>query len=1397
MKKAISPFKRKNHSRESSKDESHQNARHSQASGPMHKRTISGSSVSKSYGDSAPPPVTGSTQTHKRNTSRSSNSSQSSNFLAEQYERDRRSIISSCFSRADSKTNSPPNSYMTHVRVIEDAKYPSSRPGPDSKLEYKKKRVLIVSSLAMSPSSIQIHKARENPDGSFQIGRTWNLRDLTRIEKDTEIPEGFMLTLGKRYYWETNSAKERTVFAKTLVKIFLQVFEGHVPELVNWDLALFYLDESSYERAVIHPKDKNDSTAVPQGQQGQPQQPSQQKQYQAQPPLQQQQCQQAHPRQQFQPQAPTAVPVVTPAAIPPLGSPGEMHANLSPTRTNMKSPQRDTGTDNYNNQRQKSHQPLESPNKQSRSSLNMTPYSTHTTLDEVSRNYSNKPVSMQNTEPEPELIPSPRDPRHSLKNEQLQRYERESHPYQAIGAGKADSDEQFYEATDAYPSPRREEQEYSKPASYDKVNYGNDLPETLASTSASNDRNSNTYNQHQDMDDNLMDDLNAMLGENIESQRKSEIMQSNSETPHPEYSEDPAFKEAKTVHLIPSHETIESEDELDLNNAPTSNNYEYSDHSETHTQPLEQFSGEESIDPLQSKVSNDNLSDRHTNKLNENGNDLSFEAGDEVRYSQTFDQPPLSPHQYHEVTTIEEEDHSNVPDTSDDNINTPLINSDQKTEKIDISDEVLLEALTDVNWEVDDDADQLIARLESKLEKTEHTFNKDLLALQNIGSFLKSYEENVDKECSKMNPAFSLYLMDLNNLAQDIDFVERQDNGFQVESANKKLLWSTLADLLNTVSLDEATLNELLKCPIRERNLPWMETQLSSLSKALKAINGETNDEENDLRDMEAMRRRHTYYEKVTEKFLGRLVDEMGTLFSGIKIDGTNEQMISTLQRLLVYAPLISFCKEISSDSFNTIVENWNKNIQVVYNGLWSRMYKQICQDLQNGLTPEKGVLKQGNIDSLLHQWQHFKQTREVSFSDPLYLSFLSEIFNTFNFIQQHCIIYQNFVNSFFHIKSQVSFTDYVAQYSDPSTRVVSLDEINRMDSDRESASIAMSMVAKIFQPIISELSSFLNELAKINLSIQPSIMIILEEKAKLLESSNQEFLFTAFKRLFVQLQNLWTGFMGTQSLSFERILSNEFNKDILPPVFGFPLLVKNIGDSIYCVVDTYTDVAIPETQTYQLLLTSYSDTLATIMKLLNERKPPHKISSVGNHLLNETTLADTITLLSNYNWLIEFLTMLNTELNGALDDLLQSCKETFDNERIIYAGHLLQNSMPKLKSFIDGATHIDETNESSVSVSQWGAYSRQNLEIILNAYTSEDIRKLVSNLYKHMLDDITIDQPEIMHIALRDKVWSSLQGKTVSLCLKLYTLVDKHYRGVQIKFNKNDIIGSFEQYKE
>lgn len=1384
MKSAISPFKRKSHSRESSQDIHYHSTRQSQNSSILHRRTISGSSVSN---------------THKRNISRSSNSSQSSNFLAEQYDRDRRTIIFSCFNKLDPKTNNhanvhQPNNYMTHVRIIEDAKYPSSRPGPDSKLEYKKKRILVLSSLAEPPYTVFLHKARENQDGSFQIGRTWNFHDLTRIERDIEIPEGFILTIGKKYYWQTNSSKERTVFIKSLVKIFSQTFDGHVPELINWDLSMFYLDEKSYQRAVIH-QNKRTQT-VPNPNQSYP-----------------------HSESQLRPQTQPQPQILTNSNYTP-------NVEYTKTQSNNNNNPMSSTDHNLNANIPNSDDPNKETNTSNYKSLNKSTYTKHSTLNEVSRNYNNSSLNADSSN-----MQSTNNNNNSNNDNDSYEFNQQNrdHPYRAMKESYPQDNQAFDETIDVYQTPGQGDNDLQNSTLYRNIDIeplqlGNNTNHfDTAITTTSNTTHNNDIIEDSAVpirsNDHLMEDLNAMLS--IDNQNQPDVKKPvSNETSESGFTKESTQEIYTTAGNDFSNNNNNNGDDngLDFNEAPisvlhydnekTQLPYPDSNLNEPYVIPISNPSDTESINQRKFRITNDDsIYNDDQDKDLTNGsinNDLSFETGDEIRYSQSFEQPVLSPHQYHEVTTIQEEDYQSLSEMTNEYVESeiPPVRK-QRLRKVDITDEILLEALTDINWTVNDDADQLIARLDSKLVETEHIFNMDLLKLQQMDQFLDSYETNIEQECAKMNPPLSMFLMDLNNLAQDIDFVERQDNGLQVECANKKLLWSTLSDLLNTVSLDENTLKELLKCPIRERNLPWMETQLSSLSKALKAINGKNkddddNEDENDLRNMEAMKKRHLYYEKVTELFLARLVDEMGTLFSSIKSDSTNEQLVSTLQRLLVYAPLICFCKEISSESYHTIVETWNQNIQSIYNILWSKIFKQVSNKSQYNFISEKSITQQKNLEILLSQWQHFKKTREFSAHDPVYLPLLSNLIEVLNFIQEQCIIYQNFVISFFHIKSHLSFTEYVAEYSDPSMRVVSLDKINHMDSDRESASITMSMVSKIFQPIISEFSSLLNDLAKVSSSIQPCIMLLLEERMKTLESSNQEFLYTAFKKLFVQSQNLWIDKIDSQLLTFERIHPADFHKELLSPVFNFPILVNSINNSLLWIISKTSNMKIIESETYRILTNSYVDILSTIIKLLGGKPMSEKSSSVRKHLLDDSTLIETLTLLTNYNWLIELLTMLNAKLNGTFDNQLQKCKEKFDMEKNVYVYHLLQNSMPKLKSFIDGATRVDEKNtSSSVSVSQWGAYSRQNLEIILSAYTSNDIHKLVETLYKHMMEDITIQQPETIHIALKDKVWSTLQGQTVSLCLKLYTLVDKHYRGIQIRFNKNNIISSFEQYKE
>lgn len=94
-----------------------------------------------------------------------------------------------------------------------------------------------------------MHKARENANGTFSIGKTWVLDDLTVIRSYTNAmpsnPEeqqnmeragatGFMITIQKPYYWQASTSKEKDFFIFSLIKIYKKYTGGKLPELYGF-----------------------------------------------------------------------------------------------------------------------------------------------------------------------------------------------------------------------------------------------------------------------------------------------------------------------------------------------------------------------------------------------------------------------------------------------------------------------------------------------------------------------------------------------------------------------------------------------------------------------------------------------------------------------------------------------------------------------------------------------------------------------------------------------------------------------------------------------------------------------------------------------------------------------------------------------------------------------------------------------------------------------------------------------------------------------------------------------------------------------------------------------------------------------------------------------------------
>ncbi|RKF63037.1 Exocyst complex component SEC3 [Erysiphe neolycopersici] len=166
---------------------------------------------------------------------------------AEQFEYEKKRIIESCFSKRE-EDGSIYESYITHLRIEEDGAYPATPPPPNGNSDSKKLRTIIVA--VRNTGRVRVHKARENSNGTFSIGKTWILDDLTAVQSFTGVTPpgpngeqhklwagstGFTVSIGKSYYWKANSQKEKQFFIASLVKIYHKYTGGKLPELVGFD----------------------------------------------------------------------------------------------------------------------------------------------------------------------------------------------------------------------------------------------------------------------------------------------------------------------------------------------------------------------------------------------------------------------------------------------------------------------------------------------------------------------------------------------------------------------------------------------------------------------------------------------------------------------------------------------------------------------------------------------------------------------------------------------------------------------------------------------------------------------------------------------------------------------------------------------------------------------------------------------------------------------------------------------------------------------------------------------------------------------------------------------------------------------------------------------------------
>ncbi|OWB61693.1 hypothetical protein B5S29_g2595 [[Candida] boidinii] len=1219
-----------------------------------------------------PPPYVQTQQVRQVKVNHQKSGSTSSMDLARQYESDKAEIVKCLFSEIDPNDGQRIENYLTHVRIIEDSRFPSSRPPANSPTSNKKPRFLILSS---KPSGrVRLHKARENSDGSIQIGRTWDFDEWTRLELDKEVPTGFLVDIGKRYYWETNTPKERRVFCGMLLNFFQEYMGNKIPELVNCSLEYFHLDSAS--RSTSSPRSSLIARRTSANNRSSPLSPSKNGGSSFNSPSLLSNGSQFDNKNLNTRQRTPVAPAVSNVQPPrPAASALSFGSGLgSDERSGSLVSSNSNGSGGQSNphsslsQKQYGHDSPASTN----SKLNLG--STDNSPLKQENRYAQSPKkTSQNSllyqQQEQEVSTKPLNLGSQSYTNLLSDKSRQGTPAGAeIQSSLPD--------TDSSSLKRRSHKRRSSAKSFDNMINGPDSgltpfpsdakPKTIEETTELKTLPLNIPKVRNAVPQSELDTdlaINAGRPTSIASIEfvthkitKDEIEETITLSGKSEHGKDSGYH-----------------DETDdfYNSYPNANNTDSS-----HVAPLNVVRSGSALN-LDPPTATGN-----TNAFpNSSRDDFSFEMSKESLVPDQRDRSRLNADSTLKSEILIQDDTLNISDTeefpsmnnfassspSSNKINTLLPPSagagartrghartrshkpegrasrafsradtqDKKNEITDLFDEI--------NWGSNDDSESLKKKLRNELQQIESERIIKLTTPSNTTGSLADILHKSLEECDIIEPILSLFGVELSSFSSDINHIEKQGHGLQIETTNKKLLKNELTGILESVSIPDNKLVFLASTRIDQNNIADMETVLCDINQALKKMRGDTEEEEAyDLGGMKAFQEKRQRYEISYQKFIENFnaqinvefekvfADLMKSLKTKSSIGDTISYIPKAFQSIFYLSSIILFIKEVSIADYSRMLSVFETKFAVFYTELGNILADSLDEkrrsttmisfnfnaDAKNLFINREATISRSK-PSVLRRRGHNKLLETLGLSAPSDTTskpptpdssaskskttastpvsvngLVDTLCNAIQLLNTATSAQHNFMVKFFHLstKDSDSFQEYITspirdrvyKFTNSSTS-----NIDPMEPNREIADDLYTYMSTMFTECTIAVRKSILDIIKDDYLQIPSFCVFLEGLRNKYAKSNQEYLYNIMNKLNGRLTNTWVTFVETQIQMITTLSLPSSLKDceVLRSVKAYPAFIRIIEATF-----STTPAKLEEYQIYEIVTKNYTD---------------------------------------------------------------------------------------------------------------------------------------------------------------------------------------------------------------
>lgn len=1467
---------------------------------------------------------------------------ESNQSRAARFEDEKRRIIESCFNKRD-PDGMQLESYITHVKIYEDASYPSSPPPPDSPAGNKKNRVILVA--VRRSGKVRVHKARENANGTFSIGKTWPLEDLSHIlsyaalvpatrqqemEKQWATNTGFTVTLGKPYFWQAPTSKEKDFFIASLVKIFRKYTGGKVPELLGFTSQEVTQLIGTASAQATPTQNSTFSPIIPSGRTSPPPQtPSQppipaisaarpQSPYVAHQPPPSRDGNRFVPQEQDRASSGQFRPYTREGQLPLSAG---VQDQPSPLRPERGTPVR------------------ESPRPQ-------PPYGAHLAARDDTRTPSLS--SIQQT-PRPSLSPQPSqsslqrsEPTPEPPNQKPNGYGVARPPGQDFPGkrlGPAPSQESFRNAggSESFGSSRpstanTDRRAPEQPPSIPAFDFDQPVPDRKKATSASVDlKPSQPTGAHSQSNSTFVTPLGTPSGLNEEAEKSRDAdyfatnqnpqpvkQQTNESAPAKAPISEPPVLE-QTVQQSITNEPV-TDEPLE---APASTKAE-----EEHRpglgpmvkkksakdiagqfrraalaaaafQPRQGGAGAR-LKALQEKNSNE--PDGITSVvpaplLRGMSGDSARSGAPEVATPTTEKDQPSTPKptpaepvprvQIERTATTDsiarpstplaapevpekDEKRESSPDKA--RSGSPQRKRRQRLEAevekhcaaLGIDPRILdgrgadfNELLTEFGWD---------GRLSNhtKVEDFETEIRREIGRAQANGwlghveqqeSKVQELAKSFDKaiaECEELDGLLTLYAHELDTLHDDIEYIEAQGQGLQVQTANQKLLQKEMESLLKTLTISSGDLRALQSAPIDSHDgVQAIEQSLTLLYRAMLTIDPDIRQNklrqasssnrsgvgvyaDTEIGQMRAVRQKKDEYKEESLMFMNRYNQFMKSMFSNAK-RRVSEENISTnsstslvsmnlkantasRQELWLYNPIMLFVREVNQYEWSLLIRNY----EIVFKENYSDQFRDYAMAMRKNarrpageeqeilFTHQEKEKAEESLTSTAARKLTVKRNRTVKTS-ALRQSIggkqegRPEAWNIFSTVleQQASAIAeeQNFIVQFFHLDSQsnTDFADVVQSRSPSQRKLPNLQSKQSYDPDRDMAKIVQNTTEGIYSFWTLEMQSLVEWVLKLDQMQGVGVLLALEQCLTKYEETNQEFISRTVRALHERLTGLFHKFVEEQVKAIEETkVKVKKRKGLISFMRVFPEFTAVVEDMLpqeSAGHQASLEVRFIVNDAYIKLLKAMWESLNFIAKdnPASSAGAVHSSAPSSGDPEDKEALNYHILLIENMNYFVE---EVKTHHNVVLEEWSEKATHDQFMHLTQYTDAIIRRPLGKWLDFLESTEALMKSTESYASIANKPSHSRSSVKKVLSTYDAKEIRKGIETLKKRVEKHFTdADDPSNSSKTLIMRVFDECNTRYTLAYDRMKVVIEKVYDStLDIDWRKEDATAMFKR---